>query len=300
MKLQFIKYVVMTGFFAWCSASYAIIPTSEVYRIDERPLEEITRTDVNGMWPNTEGGTLQMNDDLSRHFDGEPRDGESSAFVATTASLEQAVNIAEERAQRDENGEIDVNDTRTVYIYVIRPAENFYEINGSFENAIAGATPPQQDNLRAIINDYGNLDEWVAYHGFSADRIISYAEITGQMLHDDYYIMNDPSYWDSRMQSNALYNRNYDNDQSSSTPYTNVGTTRGYTAVVNNSTAAEDVARVLVADSCLGVGSSQVSPSLNKNSVSDNNDPCKNGNERDNITYEFYNKALLAIIAGDQ
>ncbi|WP_411705697.1 hypothetical protein [Edaphovirga cremea] len=266
--------------------SFSITPVNLVYRIDSRPLEELLNPAVDGMRPRDNNGELVRDEDLTRHFEGESVEGSTSAFVSTTSTLENAVDISYAMAERDDEGQLDPN--AVLYIYAIRPSVDFYEIEGSFNAAIENAPPGSRrcDVLRSLIRDYGNLDEWAALGGFGADRIISVAEITGAMLIEHEAApgeMFSPEYWESRMMSNAIYSTDSDNDTSNANPWHNVGESRGFTTEVRNSTAGD---RVLIADSCLGVRPSTSSMLLKSSKTLDL--ACENRKKPLNMFRNFY------------
>ncbi len=276
----------------WSMASHAITVVNVVYRVDDRPMAELVQT---GMRPWVDG---IPDDDLAHHFDGESIEGHTSNFVSTAMVLGAAVDHAASLARPNSEEPFDTD--FTTYLYEIRPTNNFYPVDDSFRAAMNESTPgsTRYNRLQSLLSDYGNMEDMVAHTGFAADRIIRYAELTGEML-AQYYSngqMNSPMFWGSRWRTEGtIYNSMYDNDSSSDTPWTIIDTPRGYADVVMNGTQPE----VPLAATCLAIPQI-ISATLKKEenfraSVSNACSP----HEYVNIGRHFYDKSVLAAATDD-
>lgn len=211
--------------------AFAINQVNIVYRTDSRAPEEITS--IGGMFPFSD---LSQDPDLLHHFEGESLEGFTSAFVSTTASLRQAINHAAFTARMSDTEPFDPE--FETYLYVIRPSENFYNVDASFnhvreesaENAYLYA------KLSHLLRDYGSMEEWVAFGGFTDSRIISYVRISGSMLQQHYHSgqMFSELFWAGRWQNNPQYSSALDSEHSASTPYLILGVPRGYVTMAQN------------------------------------------------------------------
>jgi pertussis toxin subunit 1 len=227
------------------SFSYAINPVSIVYRVDDRHMEAIH--DARGMYPRGSGSNADYQ--LARHFEGESVEGRNSGLVSTTSSLEQAVRHAASLARANSQEPFDLD--FKIYLYAIRPSASFYDVDASLAYARDNApTEELRTAYAALIKEYGAMDEVVALTGFSDERIMDYVEITGERLRRDFDSgsMFSSAYWADLWTFNSTYNSQHDHDVSSSTPYRDVGTPRGYAAEVQNGTQAT----VLLGMTCLG------------------------------------------------
>ncbi|EAW9328814.1 hypothetical protein DAE35_17410 [Salmonella enterica] len=139
------------------------------------------------------------------------------------------------------------------------------------------------------------MEDMVAHTGFGADRIIRYAELTGEMP-EQYYSsgqMNSPTFWASRWRTDGtIYNTTYDNASSSDTPWTIIDTPRGYADVVMNGTQPE----VPLADTCLALPQN-ISGTLKKEeNVNANESNSCSLHGYVNIGRRFYDKNILAAV----
>lgn len=218
-----------------------------VYRIDRRNMQEIR--DAGGMWPR--GLEYGLRDDnLAHHFDGTSVEGGTSNFVSTTASFRQAVDYAAALGRPNSEEPFNGDD---VYIYEIRPANNFYNVDEAFRFARDSTLDPSRERtaLNELMQDYLNMEEYAARGGFSQDRIIAYAHLTNDML-TQYYesgSLYSEAFWAGRWEQNTEYNPAYDDDTASEQTYRNVDATSGIISqVVNGSQPA-----VPLSFTCYGV-----------------------------------------------
>lgn len=276
----------------WSMCSYAIPVVNVVYRVDDRPIGELVQT---GMLPWVDG---IADNDLAHHFDGEAIEGHTSNFVSTAMALGAAVDHAASLARPNSEEPFDID--FSTYIYEIRPASNFYPVDESFQAAMNASTPGslRYNRLQSLLSDYGNMEDMVAQNGFGADRIIRYAELTGEML-EQYYSsgqMNSPIFWESRWRTEGtIYNTAYDNDSSSNTPWTIIDTPRGYADVVMNGTQPQ----VPLAATCLAIPpDTPVEQKINGNVFVNEDNTCSQ-HEYVNMGRHFYDKKLLVIVIED-
>lgn len=209
----------------------AINPVNIVYRVDSRPPEEIIL--AGGMFPYFH---LIHSNDLLEHFIGEAPEGYTSGFVSTTSSLENAVERSIFEFDTDIEG-LYVGDVE-IYLYAIRPADNFFHVDTSITHA-RDASPQYSEQyamLRDALEDWGGMEEWVAYGGFVHTRIMSYSPINATLLNQHYQsgAMNSDIFWATRWHSNPAYLPQFDQDLSSSTPYPIVGTPNGFIIMAQN------------------------------------------------------------------
>ncbi|ANI29870.1 hypothetical protein PL78_08560 [Yersinia entomophaga] len=238
MQGKFLSLLINTLFiigllFFYISASYAIYPVNLVYRADTRDLGEINA--ANGMRP---WAGPRVDYDLIHHFDGESVDDYTSAFVSTSASFRHSIEHAASLARA--NSEEPFEEDFRIFIYAIRPESNFYEVEGSIAHArdTSAEHSPRQAGLSALLHNYGGMEEWVALEGISAERIISFIEITGEILQNYYQSgqLFSNGFWINRWQPNLGYNSANDGDISSSEFYTHIGNPRGYRDVIQGET----------------------------------------------------------------
>lgn len=181
---------------------------------------------------------------LTRHFEGEALEGETSGFVSTSYSLRSTILHAASLARP--NSEMPFDDDFTYYIYMIRPADNFYDLESSlihFCESLPGGSE-WQDRCRRVLRDYGGMHELVALHGFSADRIMSYAVLDSEMLNENGISDNSPlftdEYWHERWTSAGMrYNTAYDSDSSNIQPYPMTTAPTGRLAIFSRSNSDE-------------------------------------------------------------
>ncbi|CNI14877.1 enterotoxin A family protein [Yersinia mollaretii] len=216
--------------------TFAINQVNIVYRADSRPPEEITQ--AGGMFPFSD---LSQDNDLLHHFEGESLDGYTSAFVSTTASLRQAIDHAAFTARISDTEPFDTE--FETYLYVIRPAENFYSIDESFNHAREESAENARlyTKLSGLLRDYGGMEEWAAYGGFTNTLIIAYARLTGPLLQQHYYSgqIFSELFWVERWQNNPQYSSAWDQDNSASAPYLRLGVPRGYVTMAQNETGQQ-------------------------------------------------------------
>lgn len=274
-------YLIVTLFIV--NSVFAINQVNIVYRADSRPPEEITR--AGGIFPYSD---LPQDNDLLHHFEGESLDGYTSAFVSTTASLRHAIDHAAFTARISDTEPFDPE--FETYLYVIRPAENFYSINGSFNHAREESAENAYlyTKLSDLLRDYGGMEEWVALGGFADTRIIAYARLTGPQLqqHYDSGQIFSELFWAGRWQNNPQYSSAWDQDNSASTPYLRLGPPRGYIAMVQNETGQQRPLSV----TCYREASANTSRM--RREVLNNN--CHQ--ERIYVSKYFYNIALIWTI----
>ncbi|EEQ11414.1 Predicted hydrolase or acyltransferase (alpha/beta hydrolase superfamily) [Yersinia mollaretii ATCC 43969] len=227
-------YLIVTLFIV--NYAFAINQVNIVYRTDSRPPEEITQ--AGGMFPFSD---LPQDNDLLHHFEGESLDGYTSAFVSTTASLRHAIDHAAFTARISDTEPFDPE--FETYLYVIRPAENFYSIDASFNHAREESAENTRlyVKLSNLLRDYGGMEEWVAFGGFANTRIIAYARLSGPQLqqHYDSGQIFSELFWAGRWQNNYQYSSAWDQDNSASTPYSRLGVPRGYISMAQNSTGQQ-------------------------------------------------------------
>ncbi len=261
-----------------------------VFRADARSLSEITA--AGGMWP--WGGQSGGDADLLHHFEGESVSTEGSAFVSTSLALRQVVEHAASLARP--NSEASFDPAFRTYIYVIRPAANFYDVTASLIHARDQETQDMQRRARiqCLLSDYAGMNEVVALHGFGVDRIILHAALTGSDL-QRYYASGQlflPQFWAPRMMPNPAYRRDYDNDRRNGSPYPVVGTPSGYVLEVHAGDAGSSIP---LSTSCLGAESCPRSPNKSQ-SACDATGQLACDRARLTIFRRYYDKKLLQII----
>ncbi|CNL06038.1 enterotoxin A family protein [Yersinia aleksiciae] len=260
--------------------AFAINQVNLVYRADSRAPEEITL--AGGMFPFSD---LPQDPDLLHHFEGESLEGYTSAFVSTTASLRQAINHAAFTARMSDAEPFDPE--FETYLYIIRPSENFYSIDTSFNHAREELTENSllYAKLRNLLRDYGGMEEWVALGGFTNTRIISYARLSGPMLQQHYYSgqIFSELFWAGRWQNNPQYSSALDSEHSTSAPYLALGVPRGYVTMAQNGSGQQ----LPLSITCYGDAS--YNTSRMKREVFKNN--CQR--EKVHTSRYFYNKKPL-------
>ncbi|WP_186381462.1 enterotoxin A family protein [Yersinia mollaretii] len=274
-------YLIITLFIV--NSAFAINQVNIVYRADSRTPEEITQ--AGGMFPFSD---LPQDNDLLHHFEGESLDGYTSAFVSTTASLRHAIDHAAFTARISDTEPFDPE--FETYLYVIRPTENFYSIDESFNHAreTSAENSHLYTKLSSLLHDYGGMEEWVAFGGFADTRIITYARLTGRMLqqyYDSGQIFSE-LFWAGRWQNNPQYSSAWDQDSSASTPYLRLGLPSGYVTMAQNETGQQ----LPVSFTCYEEASANTSRM--KREVLKNN--CHRG--KIYITKYFYNNDLILAI----
>ena len=167
-------------------------------------------------------------------------EGHTSNFVSTTSSLSAAIEHAASLARPNSEEPFDTD--FVTYIYQVRPDHDFYDVEASLAHARDAASPGsmRRARLESIIRDYAGMDELVAHRGFSHERIIAYAELTGTLLQRFGVAAGSPlfspTFWSHRWIANANYRPAYDADTSNLDVYLNVGDPRGYRDMVANQT----------------------------------------------------------------
>ena len=220
---------------SFSSAALPVNPVHVVFRADDRPLAEIQ--EAGGMRPWADG---MADDNLLHHFEGESVEGHTSNFVSTTSSLSAAIEHAASLARPNSEEPFDTD--FVTYIYQVRPDHDFYDVEASLAHARDAASPGsmRRARLESIIRDYAGMDELVAHRGFSHERIIAYAELTGTLLQRFGVAAGSPlfspTFWSHRWIANANYRPAYDADTSNLDVYLNVGDPRGYRDMVANQT----------------------------------------------------------------
>ncbi|MBW5835555.1 enterotoxin A family protein [Yersinia enterocolitica] len=227
--------------------AFPISPVNIVYRVDNRPPEEITL--AGGIFPYFH---LLHSNDLLEHFTGEAPEGYTSGFVSTTSLLEHAIEHSIFEFDIDDEGLY--VDNFEIYLYAIRPAANFYNVDESISHArdVSPQDSHQYTMLRDALEEWGGMEEWVAYGGFSHTRIMSYAPINAALLNQHYQsgAMNSDIFWATRWHSNPSYSLQFDHDQSSSIPYPTVGTPNGFIIMAQNESEQQLPLPVVTGTAC--------------------------------------------------
>lgn len=271
-------YLIVTLFIV--NPAFAINQVNIVYRADSRPPEEITQ--AGGMFPFSD---LPQDNDLLHHFEGESLDGYTSAFVSTTASLRHAIDHAAFTARISDTEPFDPE--FETYLYMIRPAENFYSIDESFNHAreTSADNTHLYTKLSDLLRDYGGMEEWAALGGFADTRILANARLTGPQLQQYYYSgqIFSELFWAGRWQNNPQYSSAWDQDNSASTPYLRLGLPRGYIVMAQNETGQQ----LPLSVTCYGEASANTSR-MKRESL-------KNNCHREKILSSryFYNNGLI-------
>ncbi|WP_174634764.1 enterotoxin A family protein [Yersinia thracica] len=286
--IEFSKVLFLITIASASLPALAISPVNIVYRVDNRPPEEITL--VGGMFPYFH---LLHSNDLLEHFTGEAPEGYTSGFVSTTSLLEHAIEHSIFEFDIDSNG-LYAGDFET-YLYAIRPAANFYNVDESIAHArdTSPVNSYQYTMLRDALEEWGGMEEWVAYGGFVHNRIMSYAPINADLLNQHYQTgaMNSDIFWATRWHSNPSYSPQFDHNQSSSEAYPTVGTPNGFIIMAQNDTGQQLPLSVVAGTAC--------NDSQNINNLIMKRDiPAKNAclNKGFSTVKYFYNKKTLAAI----
>ncbi|MCS3431397.1 enterotoxin A family protein [Klebsiella sp. BIGb0407] len=267
------------------TTSYAIESVKVVYRVDDRPIDAIAAT--GGMHP----WAGERDTDLMHHFEGESIEHRVSSFVSTSASLRQVIEHAASLARS--NSEEPFNNEYITYIYAIRPNEQFYDVRHSLLEARETSQDDiQRNRLTRLIHDYADMDEIVAVNGFRADRLIRYAELTGNMLNTFYDTgqLFSEVFWSGRWTDNTAYNHAYDTGASNTESYRNIGSATGSITLVSNSNASSS----LLGITCLGAPASSSGSRAERSIVSVSNSciSYKLANTRRVI----YDRKILAMV----
>ena len=264
---------------------YAIESVKVVYRADDRPIDVIAAT--GGMYP-WDG---ERDTDLMHHFEGESVEHRVSSFVSTSASLRQVIEHAASLARS--NSEEPFNNEYRTYIYAIRPNEQFYDVRHS----LLAARETSQDNIQRsrisrLVHDYADMEEIVAVNGFRTDRLIRYAELTGNMLNIFYNSgqLFSEAFWNGRWIDNNAYDHAYDTGVSNTELYRNIGSATGSITLVSNSNASSS----LLGITCLGVSSSSLG-SRAERSITSAANPCLSY-KLVNTRRVIYDRKILAMV----
>jgi pertussis toxin subunit 1 len=192
-----------------------------VYRVDSRSPEQIKQ--AGGMRPRASEG-LVPDDDLAHHFDGESVVGGRSNFVSTTGDIRQAIDHSFNALGNSTTG--------YVWIYEIRPDNNFYNVNASIIDVSQNAvTEDQRNRAQYLIRSYyTGMDEYAARGGFDYNRIIrTYGPLTEELIdslsREDDLVLANSTFWENQglLQRNHDYHSGYDYNQTSSDLYPYVG-----------------------------------------------------------------------------
>lgn len=215
-------------------------PPSEVFRADTRHPDEISA--VGGMFPQYRPGTI-LDDNLTHHFDGSSLENGRSNFVSTSSAFLNALSHGAFRVRRTNNGSFEENSG--FFIYRIRPAENFFNVDYSLNVARANSESEDDRNyLRRRLQDYDRMNEYAARGGIQGDRIISVIYITGQILNQINYDHGGVHYDEATSWGwNAMpgYNAAHDGDTGNPNPYPHVSRSTGITQVVVNETTSAEI-----------------------------------------------------------
>lgn len=282
MKLLFVLFIT------WLiqTQSYAIEVHSVVYRTDNRNIHEILLS--GGMWP---WHSETVDYDLTHHFEGESLEEQTSAFVSTSSSIASVVQHAASLARP--NSEFPFDEDYLTYIYTVRPNNNFYDVQGSLRIARDNAplNSQRRNRLERLLRDYTGMEEIVAVNGFSSDRIVEYAVLTGAMLnqygiHSGSPLLSDVFWAERWRQEETVYNHQYNSDTSNLMPYNMIDIPTGIRSVVVNGTQPE----VPLSFTCFGVNSNS---HLSKRDIFLKKKPSCTKYEIINIHSLIYDKGLL-------
>ncbi|AMB88149.1 hypothetical protein AWM79_23880 [Pseudomonas agarici] len=147
-------------------SSVLAAPPKKVYRVDDRPPDEIFSTE------NTKAfAPWGENDYLLAHVLGvslRQLGPEGSAFVATAETLEAARQVAQTRFRLTPP----TQRVRPLYIYEIRAEQNFYEVDRYME--ALERNPPEDESRRDIAfarSAFRYQREWVAFGGITNAQV---------------------------------------------------------------------------------------------------------------------------------
>lgn len=226
-----------------------------VYRADSRHIDALSQAGELFPW----GREHSVPDtDLIRHFEGESLEERGSIFVSTSSSLAEVIRHAASLARP--NSEEPFDRAFSTFVYAIRPADNFYNVEASIVDR--RNTLPRDASLRTrldrLLHDYGGMEELVAVNGIPFDRILNYIRIDGELLNHYGVSPGSPilseTYWINRWEkAGTRYNTSYDRQTSSPQPYSIVAINAeptGSRLMVRNGTEDE----VPLSFSCKGVG----------------------------------------------
>lgn len=222
-----------------------------VYRADSRTIEQIIAEGGMNTWAFVNPDNIADNN-LAHHFEGESITGHSTNFVSTSSLLINAIEHAVFTYDPDEPESYEDR-----YIYMIRPDNNFYDLDASFTNArdAAPVNSERRSDLDYLIRSYTGMHEMAAHGGFGADRIISYAVLTHQMIqHYGLGISSDlytDVFWQTRWINNEYYNVIYNTDVSNAGFYPDIFPSGNLTLAENSQQQT-----LMLSETCWGLGSS--------------------------------------------
>ncbi|MCS3431430.1 enterotoxin A family protein [Klebsiella sp. BIGb0407] len=226
-------YIILL-LFSSIQISWGINPANIVYRADLRSITEIEEAE--GMWPFSTG---IPDDDLANHFSGQAIIGRVSNFVSTTTSLQLAIDhIQGELVGADGNYRPDFSAS----IYMIRPNSNFYDLDESFRHARNTSTDLiRTSRLNTLIDHYLDWEEWVAWRGFSQQRIMAHINLTYEMYQTFGNQIFDANFWESRWEPYSGYNPAYDSDTGNNQFYEDIVRLNGTMYVVERELSEIDL-----------------------------------------------------------
>lgn len=141
----------------FCSASYAIDPPERVYKVSFRPPET---TFINGFI------ALGRDRDFVRFVSGASTRDDSTAYVSSLATWHHASYVVEATARR--------NPERPIYVYYIRPTENFHNVE---ESLLFARDILPNGRARQQVNDL-----WLATRGWTPGSWTATAAIAGDQI----------------------------------------------------------------------------------------------------------------------
>lgn len=197
--------------------SAQITPVGIIYRYDMRPPAQVIAEGGFNAWRSIlNGGDI----DLVSHVEGTSVWTHTTAFVSTSERIEGALRTVGQTAVASLST---YPSTYHSYLYAIRPDPvNTFQVAGSIQNAIEQSTSAVSRELYRTLNAQMNdgIYEIALLGGIPANRIISYADITGELFQTHALAsMFAPSFWTTRWVPLTTYNHSYDNDVSSALPY---------------------------------------------------------------------------------
>lgn len=155
---NFIKTFLVLSSLIFASTSYAIDPPKVVYRVSSRAPEDVFAS----------GFPAEGNDrDLLRYVSGASTHTGTSAYISTTQWLMQAYRFSALFLQ--------VYPGVPVYIYSVRPTENFYSVAASLRYAREVLPNPevrQQASAIALATQGQEDGHWAARGGIAPEQIL--------------------------------------------------------------------------------------------------------------------------------
>lgn len=207
------NYLFMLSMILFSSLANAFDPPSLVYRCDTRSMSEINS--AGGFFPNDQ--YRQRDYDLLHHFTGEEVDGYVSGLVSVSYTLKEVIKHCLGL----------ISDADEVYIYMIVPGQNFYNVSASLAAArdrfAQGSL--QRNNIERLINRFDNMDEYVARDGFPNGRVLRYTVLDEEMI-DEYYYGHEGNselftheFWENRWEFNDQWDDSFDGEVASADIY---------------------------------------------------------------------------------